>query len=460
MKNAIGNIISLRGGVAKIRFKKHLPRVHALLETEKSKALFEVLEQASPGVYRALALSRLEGVTREEGVSLRESTISVRVGKNILGRMFNLFGEPIDGQPFTSEHSIPLYDHRTNISEENGMGTHELLETGIKVIDLLTPIRLGDRVGLLGGAGVGKTILTTELMRNIAAKKKGLNVFAGVGEREREGEELYRTLKETNVLPNTALYFGEMDKPPGVRARVGLAAVSAAEYLRDSRKKHVFLFIDNIYRYAMAGMEVGTLLGKVPSELGYQATLEKDIAALEERIRANKNGALTSIQAVYVPADDITDPAVVSIFTHLDASLVLSRDVAEKGLYPAVDVFRSQSVAFDRSVIGDRHYEIGRRVRAVFQAYRELQHIISILGIDELSEEDRVTAMRAERLQRFLTQPLFVTEAFNDRPGAYVTLKDTIDGCEAILEGEFDDTEPEALYMIGAIAEVKKVVKT
>jgi len=310
-------------------------------------------------------------------------------------------------------------------------------------------------VGLFGGAGVGKTILITELIHNIALKKMGYSVFAGIGERIREGNDLYLTLKNLNVLKNTALYFGEMDKSPGARSRVGLASVAAAEFIRDKMKKDVFLFIDNVFRYTMAGMEIGAILGKVPSELGYQATLEYDLALLQERIRMNKNNTITSLQAVYVPADDLTDPAVISIFSYLDTSLVLSRDVAKKGIYPAVDVLRSHSLDIDKEIIGERHFEIASRVKKIFQKYQDLSHIIAILGIEELSRTDRIIAKRAERLQRFLTQPLFVTEAFNDKKGVYVPLKKTLDGCEKILNGDLDDVELEKFYMIGSIDKIK-----
>jgi F-type H+-transporting ATPase subunit beta len=310
---------------------------------------------------------------------------------------------------------------------------------------------LGDKIGLFGGAGVGKTILITELIHNIALKKTGYSVFAGIGERIREGNDLYYRLKELDVLENTALYFGEMDKPPGVRSRVGLSAVTAAEFLCGSMDKDIFLFVDNIFRYTMAGMEIGAMLGHVPSELGYQATLNQDLSEFQERIRADSSNSITSLQAVYVPADDLTDPAVVAIFSHLDASLVLSRDIAEKGIYPAVDILRSHSVGLSKEIVGERHFLIASEVKMVFQKYKELSHIIAILGIEELSRKDRIIAKRAERLQRFLTQPLFITEAFNEKKGVYVSIADTLDGCEKILNGEFDDVEVDELYMKGKI---------
>jgi len=455
MSDIRGRITSIKGGIVEIFFEKELPRIHSLLESKKHKALFEVVERKDTHTVRTIALSFLNNVERGEEVLEANKEVSVSLNKQILGRMFDLFGHPIDGQAFKNGKAFPLYDHHEKRADGTGHHHHEMLETGIKVIDLLTPFRLGDKVGLFGGAGVGKTILITELIHNIALKKIGYSVFAGIGERIREGSDLYLILKELGVLENTALYFGEMDKPPGVRARVGLSAVVAAEFLRNKMDKDIFLFIDNIFRYTMAGMELGAVLGKVPSELGYQATLDHDLALLQERIRADTHHTITSLQAVYVPADDLTDPAVVAIFSHLDASLVLSRDVAAKGIYPAVDVLRSHSLGLDKEMISERHFAIASEVKATFQKYQDLSYIIAILGIDELSRTDRIVARRAERLQRFLTQPLFVTEAFNHKKGKYVSLEKTLDGCEKILQGEFDATELEKLYMIGSIDEAK-----
>ena len=404
---------------------------------------------------KAVALSSLEKVARGELVITSGRKISVSLNKNILGRMFDLFGRPIDNKPFKARQKFPLYSDNSTTANILTKERNKVLETGIKVIDLLTPLRLGDKIGLFGGSGVGKTVLITELIHNIALKKIGYSVFAGIGERIREGNDLYYTLKNLKVLKNTALYFGEMDKPPGVRAMVGLSAVTAAEFLRDKMKKDVFFFIDNIFRYAMAGMELGAILGKVPSELGYQATLEHDLALLQERIRAGTNNTITSVQAVYVPADDLTDPAVVAIFSHLDDSLVLSRDIAAKGIYPAIDIIRSHSLSLDKDIVGRRHFNIASQTKAIFQKYQELSHVIAILGIDELSRADRVIAKRAERLQRFLTQPLFTTETFSGKKGTYVSRQKTLDGCERILNGEFDETELEKLYMIGSIDEIK-----
>lgn len=455
MKKTKGTITAIKGGVAEIMFETGMPPIHSLLESETRKALFELVERKDFKTARAIALSSTTGVERGEIITVIREKISTSLNENILGRMFDLFGRPIDGKPFEGGRPFPLYeksDFQTNNHRRNG----KIMETGIKVIDLLSPFRSGDKIGLFGGAGVGKTVLVTELIHNIALKGKGCSVFAGIGERIREGNDLYLTLKNLGVLKNTALYFGEMDKSPGERTRVGLSAVAAAEFLRDKMGKDVFLFIDNIFRYAMAGMEIGAILGKVPSELGYQATLDHDMALLQERIRADKTNSITSLQAVYVPADDLTDPAVVTIFSHLDASLVLSRDVAAKGIYPAVDVLRSNSSGLDREFVGDRHFKIASDVRAIFQKYQELFHIIAILGIDELSRADRTIAKRAERLQRFLTQPLFVTEVFNNKKGVYVPLEKTLEGCEKILNGDFDDADLENLYMIGSVDEAQK----
>jgi F-type H+/Na+-transporting ATPase subunit beta len=450
MKKLKGKIISIKGGVAEVAFAGGLPLIHELLLSAKQNTPFEVVEIKNANTVLAIALSSLEKTEKGEEVVSYGKELSVRLGKGMLGRMFNMFGDPIDAKPFEADREMPLYGsfkRADNVRADD----RKILETGIKAIDLLVPFRLGDKVGLFGGAGVGKTVLITELIHNIILKELGYSVFAGIGERIREGNDLYSALKNLDVLKNTALYFGEMDKPPGVRARVGLAAAAAAEFLHNEFKGNVFLFIDNIFRYSMAGMEIGAILGKVPSELGYQATLESDLARLQERIAGGKDGFVTSIQAVYVPADDITDPAVVAIFSYLDSSLVLSRKIEEKGIYPAIDPLRSSSLGLDKEIAGERHFRIASEVRKVFQKYQELSHIIAILGIDELSRSERIIAKRAERLQRFLTQPFFVTESFNNRKGVYVPIQKTLEGCEMILNGEFDDAELEKLYMIGAL---------
>ena len=450
-----GTITSIKGGVVEIVFQEMVPLLHTLLQNKKGNVFFEIMEKSGSVKAKAVALSSLEGVCEGEEISIAHKQVAVALSKNILGRMFDMFGNPIDNKPFKNSRKAPIYREPfrdlTDGDQKDG-----ILETGIKVIDLLTAIRVGDKIGLLGGAGVGKTVLVTELIHNIALKKLGYSVFAGIGERIREGNDLYLTLKELEVLKNTALYFGEMDKPPGIRFRVGLAAVTAAEFLRNKLDSDIFLFIDNIFRYAMAGMEIGSILGHVPSELGYQATLEHDVALLQERIGPGRNHKhITSLQAVYVPADDLADPAVVAIFSHLNTSLVLSRKVAEKGIYPAVDVLRSNSLNLDKDIVGERHFNIAFAVKETFQKYKELSHIIAILGIDELSRNDRLTAKRAERLQRFLTQPFFVAEAFSGQKGVYVPLEKTLEGCERILAGEFDEVDLDKLYMIGSLDEVK-----
>lgn len=446
MDKFTGTITSLTEGVAEITFKDSLPPLHSVFSSKDKSVLIEIVEIKNKDTVRGILLTTSENVSKEMPVSMISSNLSLGISEKMLGRMFDLFGNPIDGKKYKKTKEIKLYDGNENIEEKQK--EKQILETGIKVIDLLCPFRKGDKIGFFGGAGVGKTVLITELIHNFSLEKRGYSVFAGVGERIREGQELYSTLENLDVLKNSVLYFGEMDKPAGVRARVGLSAAEAAMYLKQKSKKDVLFFIDNIFRYAMAGMELGTVLGKVPSELGYQPTLEKDLADIEERL-----DDITSAQAVYVPADDLTDPAVVAIFSHLDSSLVLSRDISEKGIYPAVDPLRTTSLSLDVDVVGERHYLIATSVKETFQKYQDLSHIIAILGIEELSEKDRITAKRAERLQRFLTQPLFTTEAFTHKKGVYVKLEETINGCEEILEGNYDDKDLDSLYMIGALNE-------
>lgn len=454
MRQKIGKLISLKGGVAKIKFNSSIPKIHSILITEESKQIFEIVEKAGKNTAKAICLSNYEGIKRNEKIKLISEGLYTELGKNILGRMLDLFGRPIDNLEFKGEVKLDIFEKKNK--KQALTFEKKLIETGIKVIDLLVPLRYGDKIGIFGGAGVGKTVLTTELIHNISLKKMGLSIFAGIGERTREGNELYYSLKKLGVLKDTVLYFGQMHKTPGERLRVGLSAAKAAQFLKDKFKKNIFLFIDNIYRYSMAGMELAVSLGKVPSELGYQATLEKDMAELQEAISSDKNGFVTSIQAVYVPADDITDPGVVAAFSHFDGALVLSREIAEKGIYPAVDPLRSYSLALNKEIIGEKHYEIASEVKKIFQKYEELSHIIAILGIEELSRNDRILAKRANLLQKFLTQPLFVAGEFNKQKGKYVPLKKTLEGCRRILEGEFDKISPEKLYMIGEIDEVKK----
>lgn len=455
MKTQTGIITAMQGAVIEVTFPEVVPPNHSLLESDSQKVLFEVVEQSTAQTIRAVALSPFEYVKRGESVSVRSLDLSTTVGKDMLGHAFNLFGETIDGTEYVGEKTVPIHAKPKRWEQTFSDKKNGIYETGIKVIDVLAPFKFNDRVGFFGGAGVGKTILITELIHNTALSESGAAVFAGIGERIREGNDLYTILRDLGVTEQTVLYLGEMDKTAGVRARIGLAAVTAAEYLRDEQNKDVFLFIDNIFRHAMAGMEVGAMLGHVPSELGYQATLESELAQLQERIRSNGDRHITSLQAVYVPADDITDLAVAAIFSHLDTSIVLSRDIAAKGIYPAIDVLRSSSHALDVDIVGKRHYQIASDIRATFQKYEELSHIIAILGIEELSDSDKVTAKRAERLQRFLTQPLFVTEHFSGQKGVSVSLKDALVGCECILAGDCDTLELDELYMIGKLPKKK-----
>lgn len=449
-----GKIISIKTGTAEGLFEEKLPQIHSIVIAEKSKAIFEVIEIKSSKIVKMIILTDIKNTEKNEKLISEDKPISMSLNNMILGRMFNLFGQPIDGKEFTNTTNYPLYSKNKKTLTETK--ETKILETGIKVIDLLTPFRYGDKIGLFGGAGVGKTVLITELIHNLSLKKIGSSVFAGVGERIREGNDLYENLKEAGVIENVAIYLGQMDASAGTRMRVAISAVTAAKFLRDNKKEDTFLFIDNVFRYALAGLEVGSTLGKMPSELGYQATLDKDLSDLEERISSNKNHFITSLQAVYVPSDDITDPAVVSIFSHLDSSLVLSRFIAEKGIYPAVDVLHSHSLGIDKDIIGDRHYDIASKIKTIFQKYKELSAIISILGIDELPEEDKKIVKRAERMQRFLTQPFFTAEYFTDKKGTYVTLEETLDGCEQILNGDFDNVELDKLYMIGSINSINK----
>jgi len=448
----VGKIISLKGSAIEIYFEGKTPPIHALLENKEKKLFFEVSDLKEKNIIKAIGLSSLELVQRNDTIHYTGKMVGVSLSQKILGRMFDVLGRPIDGRPFEGEAEYPLFDQeKKSYSFES---KNEILETGIKIIDLLSPLQRGDKIGIFGGAGVGKTILITELIHNMFSIHKGYSVFAGIGERIREANELIHSLIELNILENTALYFGEMDKSAGSRARIGLSAAIAAQYLRNTLKKDIFFFVDNVFRYAMAGMEIGAILGKVPSELGYQATLDKDLADFEEKINVTKDGAITSFQAIYVPADDLTDPAVVATFSHLNGDLVLSRDVAEKGIYPAIDPYLTFSTRLDRDIVGERHFEIASQVKEHFQRYKELSHIISILGVDELSKADRIIAKRTERLQKFLTQPFHVAESFSGRKGTYVPVSKTLDGCEQILQGKLDETEVSKLYMIGSLDEL------
>ncbi len=461
MKNGV--ISQVIGPVVDVRFPAgELPRILDGLRIEettpsgdKIDLTIEVLHHLGDNVVRCVAMSSTDGLVRGMPVKPLGGPISVPVGRETLGRMFNVLGEPIDEKgPVNATTKLPI--HRPAPTLEEMEPTTEMLETGIKVIDLLCPYARGGKIGLFGGAGVGKTILIMEFIRNIATEHGGFSVFAGVGERTREGNELWLEMHESGVIDRTALVFGQMNEPPGARMRVGLTALTMAEYFRDEEGQDVLLFIDNIFRFVQAGSEVSALLGRMPGAVGYQPTLATDVGALQERITTTKKGSITSVQAIYVPADDLTDPAPATTFAHLDATTVLSRQIAELGLYPAVDPLDSSSRILDPRYVGQEHYDVARGVQAVLQRYRELQDIIAILGMDELSEEDRVTVMRARKIQRFLTQPMFVAEAFTGREGRYVPIQETVRGFREILDGKHDDLPEEAFLMAGTIDDVVK----
>ncbi|MGE0886666.1 MAG: F0F1 ATP synthase subunit beta [Blastocatellales bacterium] len=450
-----GRVIAVRGSVVEVEFADGLPGIdEALILRDGDRAIvLEVAHHLNQRTLRCIAMAHVEGVSRGMVVERTGKPITVPVGPETLGRLFNALGEVMDeGEAITPTDRWPI--HRPAPSLAAQRGTLEFLETGIKAIDLLAPLSRGGKAGLVGGAGVGKTILLQELIRTMNQRRKGVAVFAGIGERTREGNDLWLEMKATGVLDESILVFGQMDTSPGIRFRVGLTALTMAEYFRDVEKKEVMFLVDNIFRYVQAGSEVSGLLGRLPSEVGYQPTLADEMAALEERIATKGGASITSIQAVYVPADDMTDPAVAQAFVHLDASIVLSRNLAAQGLYPAIDPLGSTSRLLDPVYLGEKHYEVALRVRETIERYRELQDIVAMLGLEELSVDDQRTVRRARRLQRFLTQPLFVTEIFTGHKGKHVPLEKTIAGCEAILEGACDDRDEAQLYMIGAIEEV------
>ncbi len=451
--NQEGRIISLAGGTAEVYFKKETPTVSSILETKKGKGYLKVVEKGGEGIVKAIALSPLEEIPRNSAVRVVSPFLEIPVSSQIFGRMFDVFGKPIDKKEEIWQAEKVSLEARRGGQIYQFFGQRKIIETGIKAIDLFTPILEGSKTGLFGGAGVGKTVLVTELINNLTSKSKskGGAVFAGIGERIREGNDLYMSLKRLKMLDKVALYFGQMDKMPGVRAEVGFSAVLAARWLRDYSKENITIFIDNIFRYALAGMEIATSLGKVPSELGYQPILEKEISDLEEMMDCNENGAITSFQAVYVPADDFTDPAVVAVIPHLDNIIILSRQEAAKGNYPAINVLDSASSVLTPEIVGKKHYEIAMEIKTYFQKYREMEHMIAILGVEELPLESRIIAKRTERLRRFLTQPFFTAEDFAARKGVYVSLEKTLEGCERILNGEFDDVDLANLYMKGSI---------
>lgn len=454
-----GKIVQIIGAVIDIEFPREIvPNIYDALNVKDFNLTLEVQQQLGDGVVRTIAMGSSEGLRRGLLVENTKAPISVPVGKGTLGRIMDVLGMPIDecGDIVTDE-KMPI--HRKAPSFEELSGQNELLETGIKVIDLVCPFAKGGKVGLFGGAGVGKTVNMMELIRNIAIEHSGYSVFAGVGERTREGNDFYHEMKESNVLDKVALVYGQMNEPPGNRLRVALTGLTLAEKFRDEGRD-VLLFIDNIYRYTLAGTEVSALLGRMPSAVGYQPTLALEMGELQERITSTKTGSITSIQAIYVPADDLTDPSPATTFAHLDATVVLSRQIAELGIYPAVDPLDSTSRQLDPQVVGEEHYNVARDVQNTLQRYKELKDIIAILGMDELSDDDKLTVERARKIQRFLSQPFFVAEVFTGSSGKYVKLKDTIDGFRGIVDGKYDNIPEQAFYMVGNINEVIEKAKT
>ena len=454
-----GTIVQVIGPTVDVRFQQeNLPAIlNALKIEDKERGInlvVEVAQHVGNDIVRCIAMSSTDGLIRGMKVLDTGSPISVPVDEQTLGRIFNLLGETIDekGPVANPEKRWPIY--RPSPAFEEQVPVTSILETGIKVIDLLAPYAKGGKIGLFGGAGVGKTVIIMELIRSIATEHGGYSVFAGVGERTREGNDLYLEMSESGVLSKTSLVFGQMNEPPGARLRVALGALTIAEYFRDEMNQDVLLFIDNIFRFVQAGAEVSALLGRMPSAVGYQPSLGTEMGELQERITSTKKGSITSVQAIYVPADDITDPAPATTFTHLDATTVLSRQIAELGIYPAVDPLDSTSRIMDPRIIGDEHYNIARAIQKILQRYKDLQDIIAILGMDELSEEDKLTVNRARKMQKYLSQPFFVAEAFTGTPGKYVKLQDTIKGFKMIMDGQMDDIPEQAFYMVGAIEEV------
>ena len=453
-----GNIVEIIGAVIDVEFPRNaVPKIYDALIVTNSGLTLEVQQQLGDGVVRTIAMGSSEGLCRGLEVSNTNEPIMVPVGTKTLGRIIDVLGNPIDEKGDIGEDDRWAI-HRAAPTYEDQAATDELLETGIKVIDLICPFAKGGKVGLFGGAGVGKTVNMMELIRNIAIEHSGYSVFAGVGERTREGNDFYHEMTDSNVIDKVSLVYGQMNEPPGNRLRVGLTGLTMAEKFRDEGSD-VLLFIDNIYRYTLAGTEVSALLGRMPSAVGYQPTLAEEMGKLQERITSTKTGSITSIQAVYVPADDLTDPSPATTFAHLDATVVLSRQIAELGIYPAIDPLDSTSRQLDPLVIGEEHYDCARGVQGVLQRYKELKDIIAILGMDELSEEDKQTVSRARKIQRFLSQPFFVAEVFTNSPGKYVSLKDTISGFNGILSGEYDHIPEQAFYMTGSIDEVIEKAK-
>ncbi|MGB9716117.1 MAG: F0F1 ATP synthase subunit beta [Thermodesulfovibrionales bacterium] len=463
----IGKVSQVIGVVVDVEFEKELPDILDALRIDEpgdpSKGIpeihltLETVAHLGENKVRTLAMGSTDGLVRGMKVVDTGQPITTPVGKAALGRLINVLGEPIDELgPIEGGERWPIHRPAPDFTEQ--VATMEQFETGVKVFDLLVPFVKGGKMGMFGGAGVGKTVIIMEMIHNIAMKHGGVSVFCGVGERTREGNDLYLEMKHSGVLPNVALIYGQMNETPGVRARVGLTGLTVAEYFRD-QGQDVLIFIDNIFRYTLAGSEVSALLGRMPSAVGYQPTLGTDMGALQERITTTKKGSITSMQAVYVPADDLTDPAIVTAFYHLDGTVVLSRQIAELGLYPAVDPLDSTSRILDPKVLGEEHYSVARKVQAILQRYKELQDIIAILGIEELSEDDKLLVARARKLQRFLSQPFHVTEVFTGTPGVYVKIEDTIKGFKAIVEGKYDDMPEQAFYMVGPIEQAEEKAK-
>ena len=458
-----GLITQIIGPVIDVEFQQgELPEIYNALNITMDDGrvvVAEVQQMLGSNRVRTVAMSSTDGLKRGMKVVNTGEPIKVPVGKPILGRILNVIGQPVDEMgPVETDEYLPIHRESPKLVDQNT--EIEILETGIKAIDLIQPYQKGGKIGLFGGAGVGKTVLIMELIHNIASEHSGVSVFGGVGERTREGNDLWNEMKESGVLDKVALIYGQMNEPPGARMRVGLSALTAAEYFRDFSKQDVLLFIDNIFRFTQAGSEVSALLGRMPSAVGYQPTLATEMGELQERITSTKDGSITSVQAIYVPADDLTDPAPATTFSHLDASTVLSRQIAQLGIYPAVDPLASNSRVLDPNIIGEEHYEVTRKVLEILQKYKELQDIIAILGMDELSEEDKETVNRARKIQRFLSQPFFVAEQFSGISGKYVKLEDTIRGFKEIIEGKHDDLPEQAFYMVGTIEEAIEKAKT
>ena len=454
-KNVSGEIVSVRGSVVDLLFPERLPPIHTLLWAGEGDGVpIEAVSHLDANLIRGIALKPTAGLSRGDRAWTLGEPIKAPVGKGLLGRMFNVFGESIDGNVKTEDIELrPIHNQPIELARR--VTSEEVFFTGIKTIDVLVPLERGGKAGLFGGAGVGKTVIITELIHNMVGKHKGVSIFCGIGERCREGEELYREMGSAGVLPNTVMVFGQMNEPPGARFRVGHTALTMAEYFRDDMGQDVLLLIDNIFRFIQAGAELSGLLGRLPSRMGYQPTMGTELAELEERISSTAEAAITSIQAVYVPADDLTDPSAVHTFSHLSASIVLSRKRASEGFYPAIDPLQSRSIMLQPRIVGQRHYDVAREVRKTLATYEELKDIIAMLGLEELSREDRKVVYRARRLERFLTQPFFTTKQFTGHEGRIVEVEETVDGCERILNDEFSDYPEAALYMIGSVKEAK-----